>query len=129
MLQHDIAQTLQIVQDVLNVTVTQHQTEEVPDQEWVNAMKVHSLTHSLAPSLPPSLAPSLRRNKVYLLICPLIWLLLQDSYQPTEVCKGLWIVPDWCETPDPSALNIRMAPGLAFGTGGLAQASTVELYP
>lgn len=121
MLQHDIAQTLQVVQDVLNITVTQHQTEEVPDQEWVNAMKVHSLARSLAPSL--------RRNKVYLLICPLIWLLLQDSYQPTEVCKGLWIVPDWCEIPDPSALNIRMAPGLAFGTGGLAQADTVELYP
>ncbi|KAL0043426.1 hypothetical protein WJX79_004460 [Trebouxia sp. C0005] len=77
--EHDIAQTLQTMQDVLNITVTQHQIEEVPDQEWVNAMK--------------------------------------DSYQPTEVCKGLWIVPDWCETPDPSALNIRMAPGLAFGTG------------
>ena len=41
----------------------------------------------------------------------------QESYQPTEVCKGLWIVPDWCHPPDPSALNIRMAPGLAFGTG------------
>ncbi|DBA73420.1 TPA: hypothetical protein ACH3X1_011458 [Trebouxia sp. C0004] len=77
--EHNIAQTLQVVQDVLTITVTQHQIEEVPDQEWVNAMK--------------------------------------DSYQPTEVCKGLWIVPDWCETPDPSALNIRMAPGLAFGTG------------
>jgi len=44
-------------------------------------------------------------------------LLLQDSYQPTEVCEGLWIVPDWCDPPQPDALNIRMAPGLAFGTG------------
>lgn len=42
---------------------------------------------------------------------------MQDSYQPTEVCKGLWIVPDWCEPTEPSALNVRMAPGLAFGTG------------
>ena len=42
---------------------------------------------------------------------------MQDSYQPTEVCKGLWIVPDWCKPPEPAALNIRMAPGLAFGTG------------
>ena len=42
---------------------------------------------------------------------------MQESYVPTEVCKGLWIVPDWCEVPDPSALNIGMAPGLAFGTG------------
>lgn len=44
-------------------------------------------------------------------------MLMQDSYQPTEVCKGLWIVPDWCEPTEPSALNVRMAPGLAFGTG------------
>ena len=42
---------------------------------------------------------------------------VQDSYQPTEVCTGLWIVPDWCEPPQPDALNIRMVPGLAFGTG------------
>ena len=47
-------------------------------------------------------------------------LCVQNSYQPTEVCKGLWIVPDWCEPPDSTALSIRMAPGLAFGTGRLS---------
>jgi len=40
LVQHDIKQTLQIAQDVLQVTIDQHHIEEVPDQEWVDAMKV-----------------------------------------------------------------------------------------
>ena len=51
---------------------------------------------------------------------------MQESYQPTEVCKGLWIVPDWCDPPDPTALNIRMAPGLAFGTGATTHRAYIE---
>jgi hypothetical protein len=42
---------------------------------------------------------------------------LQDSYQPAEVGEGLWIVPIWSQAPDPYATNIRLEPGLAFGTG------------
>jgi hypothetical protein len=33
------------------------------------------------------------------------------------VGEGLWIVPIWSQAPDPSATNIRLEPGLAFGTG------------
>jgi len=29
----------------------------------------------------------------------------------------LWVVPSWAEPPDPSALNLRLDPGMAFGTG------------
>jgi ribosomal protein L11 methyltransferase len=29
----------------------------------------------------------------------------------------LWIVPSWIDPPDPTALNLRLDPGLAFGTG------------
>jgi ribosomal protein L11 methyltransferase len=29
----------------------------------------------------------------------------------------LWIVPSWCEPIDPKAINLRLDPGLAFGTG------------
>lgn len=54
--------------------------------------------------------------ELWAVVCKLV-LCVQNSYQPTEVCEGLWIVPDWCEPPDCTALNIRMAPGLAFGTG------------
>lgn len=47
LVQHDISKTLQIAQDVLHVDQLRHETEEVPDQEWVNAMKVyfHSSPH------------------------------------------------------------------------------------
>lgn len=41
LLQHDISKTLQIAQDVLHLDKLRHETEEVPDQEWVNAMKVY----------------------------------------------------------------------------------------
>ena len=43
--------------------------------------------------------------------------MLQASYKPVRVDEGIWIVPDWCEPEDPEAVNIRLVPGLAFGTG------------
>lgn len=39
------------------------------------------------------------------------------SYQPTKISDGLWVIPSWCEPPEPSATNIIVEPGLAFGTG------------
>lgn len=41
----------------------------------------------------------------------------QAQFQPVHVSERLWIVPSWHEPPDPSALNIRLDPGVAFGTG------------
>jgi ribosomal protein L11 methyltransferase len=41
----------------------------------------------------------------------------QAQFEPIRVADGLWIVPSWCTPPDPSALNISIDPGLAFGTG------------
>jgi len=43
--------------------------------------------------------------------------LTQAQFQPTRIAAGLWIVPTWHEPPDPSAVNIRIDPGVAFGTG------------
>jgi len=42
-----------------------------------------------------------------------------DSFTPTKVIDGLWIVPAWCDAPaeDPDALSVVLEPGLAFGTG------------
>ncbi len=37
--------------------------------------------------------------------------------EPFEVEGKLWIVPDWCDTPDTALPVVRIAPGLAFGTG------------
>ena len=40
----------------------------------------------------------------------------QSQFVPVQVGR-LWIVPSWVDPPDPHALNLRLDPGLAFGTG------------
>ncbi|KAJ3698862.1 hypothetical protein LUZ61_002567 [Rhynchospora tenuis] len=42
---------------------------------------------------------------------------VQESFQPTKVIDGLWVVPTWREPPDLQSTNIILDPGLAFGTG------------
>ena len=39
------------------------------------------------------------------------------SYQPTCIVDDLWIIPSWSDPVNPNALNIKVEPGLAFGTG------------
>jgi len=41
----------------------------------------------------------------------------QAQFVPVEAAPGIWIVPSWHEPVAPEALNIRIDPGLAFGTG------------
>jgi ribosomal protein L11 methyltransferase len=41
----------------------------------------------------------------------------QAQFTPQEIAPGLWIVPSWHAPPDPTALNVMLDPGLAFGTG------------
>ncbi len=41
----------------------------------------------------------------------------QAQFQPTQVSKRLWIVPTWHDLPDEEAVNLRLDPGVAFGTG------------
>lgn len=39
------------------------------------------------------------------------------NFQPIQCGDRLWIVPSWIESPNPSAVNLKLDPGLAFGTG------------
>jgi ribosomal protein L11 methyltransferase len=41
----------------------------------------------------------------------------QAQFGPLRVTDGLWIVPSWCAPVDAQAVNVRLDPGLAFGTG------------
>jgi len=41
----------------------------------------------------------------------------QRQFGPIEIAPGFFIVPSWSEPPDQAALNLRLDPGLAFGTG------------
>ena len=40
-----------------------------------------------------------------------------DNFHPMQFGKRLWICPSWREIPDPTAVNVMLDPGLAFGTG------------
>ncbi|MFN0300145.1 MAG: 50S ribosomal protein L11 methyltransferase [Burkholderiales bacterium] len=42
----------------------------------------------------------------------------QSQFDPIHISDRIWIVPSWHESPDPQAINIKLDPGLAFGTGG-----------
>ena len=42
---------------------------------------------------------------------------VQEHFVPLRIAERLWVVPSWCEPPEPDAINLRIDPGLAFGTG------------
>ncbi len=43
--------------------------------------------------------------------------LTQSQFDPIPISPRLWIVPTWHEAPDAGAINLKLDPGLAFGTG------------
>lgn len=43
--------------------------------------------------------------------------LTQAQFEPIQISPRLWIVPSWCEAPDPKAIHLNLDPGMAFGTG------------
>ena len=40
-----------------------------------------------------------------------------DNFHPIKFGERLWVCPSWRDIPDPSAVNVMLDPGLAFGTG------------
>jgi len=40
-----------------------------------------------------------------------------DNFKPMQFGERLWIIPGGYEAPEPTAVNIHLDPGLAFGTG------------
>ena len=40
-----------------------------------------------------------------------------QHFSPIRYTDNLWVVPSWLIPPDPSAINVTLDPGLAFGTG------------
>ena len=73
------------------------------------------LHQSLSERLPEHLLSSLRQSQLE----DQDWLqAYRDHYHPIQCADKLWIVPSWHQAPDPSAVNIILDPGLAFGTGG-----------
>ena len=44
----------------------------------------------------------------------------QAQFSAQRITDRLWIVPSWCDPVDPEAVNLKLDPGLAFGTGSHA---------
>lgn len=43
-----------------------------------------------------------------------VWM---DDYHPIKFGSRLWVCPSWTPPPDEQAINLKLDPGLAFGTG------------
>lgn len=50
---------------------------------------------------------------------------VQDHFVPIRIADRLWVVPSWCDPPEPDAINLRIDPGLAFGSGSHASTRLV----
>ena len=40
-----------------------------------------------------------------------------EHFEPQHVAGNFWVVPSFCEPPEPDAVNLLIDPGLAFGSG------------
>jgi len=73
-----------------------------------------SLAQLLAARLPQHLAATVTRSSFR----DQDWIQsYRQHFKPLQVAPDLWIVPSWLDPPEPRATNIRLDPGLAFGTG------------
>lgn len=43
--------------------------------------------------------------------------LTRSQFKPICITPRLWIIPSWEDAPQPDAINLRLDPGVAFGTG------------
>lgn len=70
--------------------------------------------HQLALALPVHLVDDIRQQHLQEQDWEQAY---KQHFQPVRCADKLWIVPSWCDAPDPDAVNIDLDPGMAFGTG------------
>lgn len=73
-----------------------------------------ALRQKLATELPESILATQRLEPLEDKDWSRVWM---DDYKPMRFGQRVWIVPSWCDAPEPDAVNILLDPGLAFGTG------------
>ena len=72
------------------------------------------LAQALLARLPASIASTLIRDSLQERDWEQAY---RDHFKPLQCADRLWIVPSWIDPPDAQAVNLRLDPGLAFGTG------------
>ena len=83
-------------------------------QEEDDPIDVDTLTTFLTTQLPDS---PIRHEYLENQVWERAWM---DYYEPIQIGEKYWIVPEWLEPPEADATNIKLDPGLAFGTGNHA---------
>ena len=81
------------------------------DDEEINVVALETFIKAQMPEAP------LRREFMEDQEWERTWM---DAYEPIQIAEKYWIVPQWMEAPEPDAVNIKLDPGLAFGTGNHA---------
>lgn len=96
---------------------------EAPERIW-QATEVTALfdTDANIPAVVASAAHTLQLPALPVYHCTPVgdedWVTLtQSQFNPIRISSRLWIVPSWHNAPDPSAINLVLDPGMAFGTG------------
>jgi ribosomal protein L11 methyltransferase len=80
-----------------------------PENVAVNAVMLQA-AHAIGLAQPPAYRTETLEDNDWVR-------LTQSQFEPIRISQRLWIVPTWHTPSDPSAINIVLDPGLAFGTG------------
>ena len=78
------------------------------------ALDPERLQQDIRLALPENLAASLRQDRLQEQDWEHAY---RQHFRPLKCAPGLWILPSWCDPPDPGATLVRLDPGMAFGTG------------
>ena len=81
------------------------------DQDPIDVEKLEAFLKEQLPDAP------IRHEQLEDQVWERAWM---DYYEPIQIAENFWIVPEWLEAPDSNAVNIKLDPGLAFGTGNHA---------
>lgn len=75
---------------------------------------LHAVINNIEQAIAPTPAPPARIEQLEDRDWTREWL---DRFKPMQFGQGLWIIPTGYTPPEPTAINILLDPGLAFGTG------------
>ncbi|WP_343682392.1 50S ribosomal protein L11 methyltransferase [Acinetobacter baylyi] len=81
------------------------------DNDPIDVEKLKAFLQAQLPNVP------MRHEQLEDQVWERAWM---DYYDPIQIGEKFWIVPEWLEPPEADATNIKLDPGLAFGTGNHA---------